>query len=86
MTPFEYDELLNKQDGRCAICLGTDNNGKRFDVDHDHATGLIRGLLCRLCNQALGMFKDDVKNLDRAIQYLNQHEVNNITFMSNDMI
>ena len=49
----EYDALLVVQAGRCAICLEPDSRKKRLDVDHDHATGRIRGLLCTSCNSRL---------------------------------
>lgn len=69
----EYEELLVKQNGVCAICKGTktsSNKNGRFCVDHDHETGKIRGLLCSNCNTALGLMKDDITRLARAIEYL----------------
>ena len=62
-----YVEKLVEQGGKCAICLGTEP-GKGFD--YDHVTGKIRGLLCARCNQALGLFKDDLGILKRALVYL----------------
>lgn len=50
----------------CAICGGVD----RLCVDHDHATGEIRGVLCLNCNNGLGRFKDDPELLRKAIRYL----------------
>ena len=50
----EYDALYEKQGGRCAFCGGTSNGRGRLAVDHDHATGRVRGLLCFTCNTALG--------------------------------
>lgn len=49
-----YDIMLKKQNGVCAICSNTNDNGRRLAVDHDHQTGQIRGLLCNGCNRALG--------------------------------
>ena len=71
MTLSQYDELLDRQQGCCAIC-GTDIPGGRgrFHVDHDHDTGEIRGLLCWQCNGGLGKFKDSPALLDRAASYL----------------
>lgn len=48
----EYDKMLEFQDGKCAICHKPPKN-KRLAVDHDHKTGIIRGLLCSMCNQSL---------------------------------
>ncbi|WP_211240492.1 endonuclease domain-containing protein [Haloglycomyces albus] len=51
LRPGEYDRLLLAQGGVCAICGG--QRHYRLDVDHDHTTGLIRGLCCRNCNRVL---------------------------------
>lgn len=61
-----YNELFDKQNGACKIC------GKEVTlvVDHDHATGKVRGLLCNGCNVGLGCFEDTIVNLMRAIDYL----------------
>jgi hypothetical protein len=65
----EVDEMLAAQSGKCAICCRP-NPGH---VDHDHATGKVRGLLCFNCNQALGNARDDVNVLYRAALYLMGH-------------
>jgi len=64
-----YRALFDLQLGRCAIC-GTEPGARALAVDHDHATGAVRGLLCSPCNRALGGFRDDAKLLARAAQYL----------------
>jgi len=72
----DYDALLARQGGRCAICR-TDRPGgvgKHFRVDHDHVTKKIRGLLCNRCNVGLGMLGDDYRSLERAIRYLARAE------------
>lgn len=51
ISPDEYDQILDYQDGRCAICRRLPKPGKRLAVDHDHQTGFIRGLLCFMCNR-----------------------------------
>lgn len=67
----EYNSLLESQKYKCAICeTGACTSGREFAVDHDHATGKIRGLLCTRCNIGLGYFKDSADMLSRAIQYL----------------
>ena len=52
VTLDEYEALLEAQGGVCALC-GNPPKTRRLDVDHDHRTGLIRGLLCSRCNQAI---------------------------------
>lgn len=78
ISSFEYDEMLKRQSGGCAICgstaPGASTKRKRFDVDHSHATGKVRGLLCQSCNLGLGKFKDDLNYLRAAILYLENHE------------
>jgi hypothetical protein len=74
ITLEDYDTLVVKQDGRCAICQTTNPGGRkgRFCIDHDHITGKIRGLLCSPCNRALGGFHDDPRLLQIAAEYLRQ--------------
>ena len=72
ITPDVYDELLAKQNCKCAIC-GTETTGSKngfFSIDHCHTTGKIRGLLCNACNKGLGFFKDNVAILQQASKYL----------------
>jgi hypothetical protein len=70
ISPEEYLAMLVKQGGVCFIC-GTDNWGKRMaTIDHDHSTGVIRGLLCFRCNVALGLVDDDINVLSKMIDYL----------------
>lgn len=57
LTPEQYDEKLRNQGGGCAICLKPYNSGRRLSVDHDHQTGMVRGLLCTSCNTRLGMIE-----------------------------
>lgn len=69
LTLEEYDALLLKQGGACAIC-GQSPSLKALHVDHHHETGNVRGLLCNNCNRCLGLLKDDVAVLRSAIVYL----------------
>lgn len=51
ITPDQYEDLLAAQDGHCALCTTTpEQNGGVLCVDHDHDTGIVRGLLCDICN------------------------------------
>lgn len=77
LTIEDYDRLVITQANRCAICLqpqGRSRNNKsplsRLDVDHCHASGKVRGLLCYNCNAILGHAKDSIAVLRAAIAYL----------------
>lgn len=79
ITVKQYEELLKKQNGLCAICKQvekakskTGDKIKRLAVDHCHKTNKIRGLLCQDCNTMLGKSKDNVLILESAIQYLKE--------------
>ncbi len=66
----EYNRLLEKQGGVCAICKKQCSTKTRLSIDHDHITGKVRGLLCRRCNAGLGAFSDKIEELKLAIKYL----------------
>lgn len=71
ISPEEYENILLKQNGKCAICKSDKSefhNG--LHIDHNHNTGKIRGLLCLKCNSAIGKFKDSIEILQEAIKYL----------------
>lgn len=72
LTHEDYLNLLEKQNRKCAICGKTHNleQYRTFNIDHDHLTGKVRGLLCNNCNTGLGLFKDDISRLQIAIKYL----------------
>lgn len=68
----DYAELFWIQRGRCAICEAHDSELTRhLAIDHDHRTGMIRGLLCGNCNRGMGLFFDKPGLLIRASSYLN---------------
>lgn len=74
----EFKELEQIQKGVCAICLGPPSlsfhrkgvMSKVLQVDHDHKTGMVRGLLCGKCNIGLGTFQDSIDFLLKAVEYL----------------
>lgn len=73
LTEEQYDAMVVAQEGRCAICRCAEpggNGGKHWHIDHDHATGRVRGVLCSECNTGLGKFKDDPNLLEAAVRYL----------------
>jgi hypothetical protein len=82
LTDAEYEAMLVAQKGVCAICgcpqasvRFVDKNGDEktrhaLYVDHCHASGRIRGLLCSHCNSGLGFFRDSIESLTNAIAYL----------------
>lgn len=66
----DYNRILELQNNLCAICENSPLNSRRFNVDHCHKTGRVRGLLCDNCNLGIGKFKDDTTLLKYAISYL----------------
>lgn len=79
MTVEEYDSILESQNGVCKICGNVCATNKALAVDHDHRTGKIRGLLCKNCNTALGLFKDDEELMLKAINYIKKYFSQEIT-------
>lgn len=71
LAPGAYVALLKRQGGTCAI-KGCRANGrtKRLAVDHDHRTGIIRGLLCGPHNRLIGQFNDDPDLLQSFADYI----------------
>lgn len=67
LTEDSFQAKIKKQNGGCAVCR---KETEKLVVDHDHKTGLTRGLLCRNCNVMLGNAFDDPKILKRGIAYL----------------
>ena len=80
ITPEDYARMLVEQDNGCAICRAMNptvgnrkykkNHRTVFDVDHDHKTGKVRGLLCTRCNRLVGLANDDPHVARRLVEYL----------------
>lgn len=71
ITIEQYDALYIAQGGVCYICRRATGKTRRLAVDHNHKTGKVRGLLCKLCNRfIIGYARDNAEMLKRAIEYL----------------
>lgn len=70
LTSEDYEEMLKRQNGVCAICCQHDPSGKLLSVDHNHKTGVVRGLLCTNCNTAIGKLQDSSVIAYQAARYL----------------
>ena len=64
----DFEALVAKQEGKCAIC--NVHKGNTLVVDHCHKSGKVRGLLCSGCNTGLGLLGDTRENLHKALRYL----------------
>lgn len=82
ISPDTVDRLMARQRGVCAVCRQPPDNGERLHVDHDHSCCVgsrscgecVRGLVCRTCNQAMGLLNDDTERIERLIKYLRQRK------------
>lgn len=74
ITQQEYDRLNELHQGGCAICRQPCTKHVRLSVDHDHKTGVVRGLLCHSCNTAIAMLKEDEDLFWNALEYLKKHK------------
>ena len=79
ITPEEYDSIWEKQSGVCASCGNEETHRNQFGVcslavDHDHTTGVVRGLLCGRCNRALGLLRDSADVVQSLLNYRRSFE------------
>jgi Recombination endonuclease VII len=74
ITETIYQTMLSEQNGVCALCFNSEKEERAFSVDHDHETGLVRGLLCSQCNRGIGLLKDSPAILIRAAEYIQLHK------------
>jgi hypothetical protein len=77
LTPDQFDALLEAQDGKCALCHAEDHGrstvkASSWNIDHNHQTGAVRGLLCTSCNTALGHHEKLLREVgeDALLDYL----------------
>ena len=72
IEPEQYEALYDKQSGKCAGCLTPldDLDPRQVHIDHCHASGAVRGLLCHDCNISLGYSRDDPEVLRRLAEYI----------------
>lgn len=70
ITVEQYEVMFVRQNGCCAVCAQPSTT--RLVVDHNHDSGVIRGLLCQRCNKGLGLFDDSPTRLRAASHYLRE--------------
>ena len=70
-----WRRIYDEQDGKCAICEAVTTDRSLY-TDHDHSSGVVRGLLCRRCNLGIGVFGDDMHLLMRAAEYISGWDLN----------
>ncbi|MCI0349125.1 MAG: endonuclease VII domain-containing protein [Acidobacteriales bacterium] len=72
ITQEQYEKMLRDQEGKCAVCRKVlpPSPSKAWGVDHNHETGLVRGILCIKCNGDVIATLDNVELLQEALAYL----------------
>lgn len=80
LTGRQYNALLKKQGGVCAICGNKSNHKtqKYLHIDHNHSTGIVRGLLCIRCNTVIGSCKESIEILNKAAKYLYHRHLDSV--------
>lgn len=73
MSHPQYLKMIEDCSGLCEICL----KEKATDIDHDHKTGKVRGMLCGDCNKGLGFMKDNINILNGSVEYLERSTLQN---------
>jgi hypothetical protein len=74
VSEIDFNKILKNQSYTCIICSKELTSGNKTHLDHCHKTGKIRGILCNSCNLGLGLFKDSIQSLTKAIEYLSKYE------------
>ena len=73
-TPELFEQKLNEQENKCAICKTSDPGATNWHADHCHYTGQQRGILCKKCNTGIGMLNDDIELVESALIYLKHYK------------
>lgn len=73
ITQDQRQAMFDAQKGKCAICGCALDDGLLTHIDHNHESGVIRGLLCHNCNRGIGYLKDNVAVLEKAAVYLEKY-------------
>ncbi len=73
ITEKDFYEALEKQSRRCSICKKYFRSFSEIAIDHCHASGKFRELLCNNCNSGLGFFRDNVESIKAAAKYIEKH-------------
>ncbi len=74
ITLTTFSRIFAEQGNRCACCKSSNSKGASWNIDHDHTTGQIRGILCFSCDSGIGFLGDDLFGIRRAEEYLLAHE------------
>jgi hypothetical protein len=83
ITEQQYQQAAVAVGEACEICGQQCETHKKLSVDHDHDTGLVRGLLCNSCNTGLGKFKDSIELLRAAVEYMARTDSESISILNN---
>ena len=73
LEPGDYEKILESQGGVCAI--KSCDSSTQLRIDHDHITGVVRGILCHVHNVGLGYFGDSIEGLEEAVAYLSGEKI-----------
>ncbi len=73
ITDVEYQKIIKTQNNRCEVCGNEEKERPKMPIDHNHATGKFRGVICSRCNRVLGAVDDEATLLRKLAEYLERH-------------
>jgi hypothetical protein len=76
ITLDDYKRILESQGNKCPVCGKLATDEKYFDVDHNHETGEIRGILCSRCNRSLGWYEKCKEGIETYLNKTNETRIN----------